>query len=111
METFTIFVIYYNTMGTVKPTKANRANSEKETYEFDLRVDLLGEAIKNTRKEQNLTQEQLGRLVGVQKSQISKLEKNTKNVTLETIQKVFKALQTSIRFTIEKPLNKNKPNK
>ena len=69
--------------------------------EFDLRIDLLGEAIKRTRKEQKLTQTQLGELIGVQKSQISKLESNTKNVTIETIQKVFKALNTKVRFSIE----------
>ena len=54
------------------------------------------------RKENNLTQEQLGKLVGVNKSQISKLEKNTKNVTIETILRVFRALKTNIKFTLER---------
>ena len=57
--------------------------------------------IKSTRKERHLTQEQLGDLIGVQKSQISKLERNTKNVTIETILKVFRALKTNIKFSIE----------
>ena len=58
--------------------------------------------IKSTRKERQLTQEQLGKLIGVQKSQISKLERNTKNVTIETLLKVFRALKTNIKFSIEK---------
>ena len=62
---------------------------ERDTYEFELKVDVLGEMIKSVRKERHLTQEQLGELVGVNKSQISKLERNTKNVTIETILKVF----------------------
>ncbi len=74
---------------------------DRDKYEFDLKVEVLGEMIKSTRKERHLTQEQLGELIGVQKSQISKLERNTKNVTIETILKVFRALKTNIKFSIE----------
>ena len=74
---------------------------ERDKYEFDLKVEVLGQIIKSTRKERHLTQEQLGDLIGVQKSQISKLERNTKNVTIETILKVFRALKTNIKFSIE----------
>ena len=74
---------------------------ERDKYEFDLKVEILGQMIKRTRKERHLTQEQLGDLIGVRKSQISKLERNTKNVTIETILKVFRALKTNIRFSIE----------
>ena len=72
-----------------------------DKYEFDLRMELLGEMIRSVRKERNLTQEQLGKLVGVQKSQISKLERNTKNVTIETILKVFSALKAKVKFSVE----------
>ena len=74
---------------------------DRDKYEFDLKVEILGQMIKSARKERHLTQEQLGELIGVQKSQISKLERNTKNVTIETILKVFRALKTNIRFSIE----------
>ncbi len=75
---------------------------ERDEYEMELKVDILGEMIKTVRKEKHLTQEQLGQLVGVNKSQISKLERNTKNVTIETILKVFRALKTNIKFTLER---------
>jgi DNA-binding XRE family transcriptional regulator len=74
---------------------------ERDKYEFDLKIEVLGEMIKSVRKERHLTQEQLGKLVGVQKSQISKLERNTRNVTIETILKVFNAMKTNIKFSIE----------
>ena len=74
---------------------------KRDKYEFDLKVEILGEMIKSVRKERHLTQEQLGELIGVQKSQISKLERNTKNVTIETILKVFRALNVNIKFSIE----------
>jgi len=74
---------------------------ERDKYEFDLKIEILGDMIKAVRKERHLTQEQLGDLIGVQKSQISKLERNTRNVTIETILKVFKALKTNVKFSIE----------
>ncbi len=37
----------------------------RDQYEFELKLDILGDLIKQTRKERNLTQEQLGDLIGV----------------------------------------------
>ncbi|MFM8485043.1 MAG: helix-turn-helix domain-containing protein, partial [Bacteroidota bacterium] len=53
---------------------------ERELYERELQVEILGEMIRMAREKQNLTQEELGKLIGVQKAQISKLERNTNNV-------------------------------
>jgi len=74
---------------------------KREDFENELRLDLLGEAIKRVRLERNLTQEELGRLVGVQKAQISKLENSLTDARLDTILKVFKALNAKINFNVE----------
>jgi HTH-type transcriptional regulator / antitoxin HipB len=73
----------------------------RNRYEFDLKMELLSEMIKAVRKERNLTQEELGKLIGVQKAQISKLERSAKNVTLDTILRVFEALQAKVTFSVE----------
>ena len=73
----------------------------RDEYEFELNLELLGEMIRATRLRRNLTQEQLGELIGVQKAQISKLEKNANNVTVETILKVFSALKAKVNFRVE----------
>jgi DNA-binding XRE family transcriptional regulator len=78
-----------------------RGNAKREAFEYELRIDLLGEAIKQARKERNLTQEQLGKLVGVQKAQISKIENSVKNARFETILKVFEALGAKVNFNVE----------
>lgn len=78
-----------------------RGTAKRDNYEFELNLELLGEMIRTTRLQRNLTQEQLGELVGVQKAQISKLEKNANNVTVETILKVFNALKAKVNFRIE----------
>jgi HTH-type transcriptional regulator / antitoxin HipB len=72
----------------------------RDEFEFELQLDILGEMLKSVRKERNLTQEELGELVGVQKSQISKLEKNASNVTIHTILKVFTALRAKVNFKV-----------
>ncbi len=73
----------------------------RDAFENELRIDLLGHAIKQARKERNLTQEQLGDLVGVQKAQISKIENSVKNARFETILKVFEALGAKVNFNVE----------
>jgi DNA-binding XRE family transcriptional regulator len=75
---------------------------KRDDYEYELKMEIISEQIKQLRKEQNLSQKQLGELVGIQKSQISKIENNSKNVTIGTILKVFRALKASINFTINK---------
>ncbi len=72
----------------------------RDQFEFELKLDIIGEMIRKTRKEQNLTQEQLGILIGVQKSQISKIESNAKDVRLSTIMKVFNALEAKVKLTV-----------
>lgn len=79
-----------------------KAGTERrEAFENELRIDLLGQAIRQARLEQNLTQEQLGELVGVQKAQISKIENSMKNARFDTIMKVFDALGAKVNFNVE----------
>ena len=75
--------------------------TERDEYEYELRMDVLGKMIKAARLERNLTQEELGRLVGVQKAQISKLESSANSATIDTIIKVFKALKAEINFNVK----------
>ena len=78
-----------------------KGTTERDTYENELRLDLIGEAIKQARKERKLTQTQLGELIGVKKAQISKIENNLTDARFETILKVFRALNAKINFNVE----------
>ncbi len=90
------------TLEEAKDKYLGKIGTEKrDKYEYELRLDLLGEMIKQARKERNLTQSQLGELIGVQKSQISRIEKNAKNVTIATILRVFQALKAKVNFNVE----------
>ena len=76
---------------------------KRDIFEYELQMDLIGKAIKQTRQERHLTQEELGKLIGVQKAQISRLENNASNVTMDTLIKVFTALNAKIKLQVELP--------
>ena len=78
-----------------------RGTPKRELFEQELRLELLGDAIKKARKAKHMTQEQLGELVGVQKSQIAKIENSTTDARFSTILKVFAALKVKVNFTVE----------
>jgi DNA-binding XRE family transcriptional regulator len=80
--------------------------SRRESFEQELRLELLGHLIKEARLHQKLTQEQLGKLVGVQKAQISKLENNFTKARIDTVLKVFKALNAKVRLKVDLPQKK-----
>lgn len=78
-----------------------KGTPERDIFEYDLRMDILGTMIKDARKKRNLTQHQLGELLGVQKAQISKLENNTKNFRMGTIIRALEALGAKVKLTVE----------
>ena len=94
MKTYTLEEITDKHIGKIGTPK-------RDEFENELRLDLLGQTIKNVRKERNLTQEQLGNLVGVKKAQISKIENNLTDARFDTILKVFKALNAKVNFNVE----------
>lgn len=90
------------TFDQIKDEFIGETGSEKRTqYEQELQLEIMGEMIRKVRIKRNLTQEQLGKLVGVQRAQISKLENNTTNLTMETILRIFGALKAKVNFNVE----------
>lgn len=74
---------------------------QRDNFEKDLQKDIIAEMIKNARKKRNLTQSELGEMIGVKKSQISKLENGLNNATIDTVLKVFEALKAKVKFTVQ----------
>jgi DNA-binding XRE family transcriptional regulator len=92
----------YKTLGELEDKYFGKPGTpEREQYEFELSMEILGEKLKQIRKDQKLTQEQLGKMIGVQKAQISKLESGNNSATISTVLKVFHALKAKIIFKIE----------
>ncbi|MDE5584722.1 MAG: helix-turn-helix domain-containing protein [Muribaculaceae bacterium] len=72
-----------------------------ERDEYDAKVDdyLIGLAIRRAREAQNLTQQQLGERIGVQRSRICSIERGS-NLRLSTIRRVFSALGIEVKLDI-----------
>ncbi len=94
MKTYTLDEVQDKLLG-------KKGTERRDKFEYELQMDLIGKAIKETRQERQLTQEALGKLVGVQKAQISRLESNASNVTMDTLMKVFGALKAKVKFHVE----------
>jgi transcriptional regulator with XRE-family HTH domain len=56
----------------------------------------LGERLRHIRKEQNLSQEQLGELAGLHTNYIGQVERGEKNVTIESLEKIAAGLNVSM---------------
>jgi DNA-binding XRE family transcriptional regulator len=96
MKTYTLDEVQDELIGKI-------GTPERDLFEYELQMDLIGRAIKQTRQERNLTQEELGKLIGVQKAQISRLENKTSNVTMDTLLRVFTALKAKVKLQVELP--------
>lgn len=81
--------------------KKEENNSSSYSLEVPLEKGVISRIIKALRNLRNYSQTRLGRILGVQKTQISKLEKGDSNITIGTMHKVFTALKTSISFKIK----------
>jgi len=78
-----------------------KGTEKRDLFEYQLNLDIIGSIVKDARKKRNLTQKELGDLIGVQKAQISKIENNTKSVRIDTFLKVLTALKAKINLQIE----------
>lgn len=67
----------------------------------------LGEKIKNIRKLKNMSLRELAQITGLSKTTLSDLENNSKNPSLETLQKVSKALGTPLAELISETDSEN----
>jgi ribosome-binding protein aMBF1 (putative translation factor) len=77
---------------------------ERDEFEQDLADELqayrVGEAIKKARKAQKLTQEELGERMGVQRSQVCRIESG-KSITLASMMRAFRALGVQVALDMK----------
>jgi HTH-type transcriptional regulator/antitoxin HipB len=99
MKTYTLDEVQDKLIGKI-------GTPDRDKFEYELQIELIGRAIRQTRLERKLTQEELGKLIGVQKSQISRIESNASNVTIDTLMRVFNALQAKVILQVELPFLK-----
>lgn len=80
-------------------TLGPKGTPERDEYDAQVKDYLVGLAIRRAREAQNLTQEQLGERIGVQRARISSIEKGT-NLRLSTLRRIFTALGMEVNLSI-----------
>ena len=66
-----------------------KGTDKREQFEAEYDAFKLGVLIQQAREEKGLTQEQLAKLAGTNKSYISKLERNLKDIRFSTLQRII----------------------
>jgi ribosome-binding protein aMBF1 (putative translation factor) len=72
---------------------------KRDQYETEIEKIRIGEAIKQARIAHNLSQEELGVRLGVQKSRISRIEHGV-NLSLDSIIRIFKSIGVSAKLDL-----------
>ena len=67
----------------------NKGTEKREEFETEYDAFKLGVLIQQAREDKGLTQEQLANLAGTNKSYISKLERNLKDIRFSTLQRII----------------------
>jgi DNA-binding XRE family transcriptional regulator len=80
-----------------------KGTKKREKFEAGYEAFKLGVLIQQARQEKGMTQEQLAELAGTNKSYISKLEKDLKDIRFSTLQRIITEglgghLEISIKF-------------
>ncbi len=79
-----------------------KGTSKREEFDKGYEAFKLGAIIQQARQAKGLTQEQVAMLAGTNKSYISKLEKDLKDVRFSTLQRIIKdGLGAELQITIK----------
>ena len=76
-----------------------KGTPERDGYEARVDDYMVGLAIRRAREARNLTQEQLGERIGVQRARICSIERGA-NLRLSTIRRIFTALGMEVKLDI-----------
>lgn len=94
MKTYTHVEMLDNVLG-------KKGTSRRDNFENEMKSFLMGESIRKARQAKELTQEQLGELMGVKRSQVCRIEKG-QNLSFKTIARAFKAMGINACFDMGK---------
>lgn len=73
----------------IDETIGEKNSPNREEFETEYNTFKLGVLIQQAREDKGLTQEQLATLAGTNKSYISKLERNLKDIRFSTLQRII----------------------
>jgi|GEM_PF-294946 len=78
-----------------------RGTPQREDYNIQLELSLIGQKVRELREAKHYTQKQLGELIGVQAAQICKIEKG-QNLTISNVSRIFRAMGMDVQLLIGK---------
>ncbi len=77
-----------------------KGNARRDDYEKQVKIEIIGELLKQFREDKHLTQGQLAEKMGIDKTYVSKIENNLKTQRLDTLLSFLKALRGQLLIRI-----------
>ncbi len=74
---------------------------ERDKFDAKVQSAVIAYQLKQLRQQKKLTQQQLAEKAGIDVTQISKIEKGTRNLTIETIARIVNALGGTFSLNIQ----------
>jgi DNA-binding XRE family transcriptional regulator len=74
---------------------------ERDKFDTKVQSAVIAYQLKQLRQQKQLTQQQLAEKAGIDVTQISKIEKGTRNLTIETIARIVHALGGTFSLNIQ----------
>ena len=74
---------------------------KREKFDAKVQAAVIAYQLKEMRLQKKLSQEQLAEMIGIDKTQISKIEKGTRNLKIETIARIVHALGGTFDLNIQ----------
>lgn len=78
-----------------------KGTAKRDVYEAKLNEEIIGDLIRQARQKQNLTQDELAKKLGINKSNISKMENNIKSMRIDTLMNVLNVLDAKVVIQVE----------
>ena len=78
-----------------------KGTPKRDKFDAKVQAATIAYQLKQLRQDKNITQQQLAEMVGIDKTQISKIENGSRNLTIETIAKMVHALGATFSVNIQ----------
>lgn len=78
-----------------------KGTSNRDKFDAKVQSAVIAYQLKELRQNKQITQQQLAEMIGIDKTQISKIERGSRNLTIETIARVVHALGGTFSLNIQ----------
>ena len=78
-----------------------KGTDKRDKFESEFNQEVIGDMLRSARKQRNMTLQEVADILGINKSSVSKFEKNAYSQSIATIAKYLHAIDAKINFRLD----------